>query len=1368
MTMHNVMVSKEKKELLRLLLEEKKAQVAGRQTIQPRKQAGDLPLSFAQQRLWFLDQLRPDNSFYNIPAGLHLQGPLKLEVLEASLNEIVRRHEALRTTFHVVAGQPVQVIAPTLHLPLPVVDLRTWPPAERMEEALRRANQDALTPFDLQTGPLLRASVLQMGGEEHVLLLTLHHIVADGWSLGIFNHELMQLYSAFARGQQSPLPALTLQYADFAVWQREWLQGSRFAGIRKYWKERLSDAPMLQLPTDHPRPAIQTFRGERHSFVYPQALVERLKEFNRREGVTMFMTLLTAFLILLRRYCRQEDLVVGTPIANRTRAELEPLIGVFINMLALRTQISGQASVREVVQQVREMALGAYARQDMPFEQLVEMVQPERALSQEPLFQVMFVLQNAPGSDAPRSMDELVVHPLRIQSQTAKFDLTLTFGEREQELDGFLEYNVDLFEAATIQRMARHLQIVLESIVATPELPVARLPLLTLAEQQQWIESNATTVAYSQPHLLHQLFEAQVVRSPQALALLSDGESLSYQQLNTRANQLAHHLLSLGVGPEIAVGVCLPAGAEAAVALLAILKAGGVYVPLDPSWPSSRHAQVLAQSHLRVLLTHQPLLELWEGLAAPQTHLLCLEHLQVVLADLPTSNPAVALSPDHLAYSLYTSGSTGQPKGVLVSHRAICNRVLWSQQHIPLTAADRLLQLASWSFDIALWELFGPWLVGALVIVPQPGTAADPRALLSLILQRQVTVVHLVPSLLLMLLEEREISACRNLRSLLCGGEALAAETLVRLQASLPIAVQHFYGPTEAAISSTCWSVEPGQHITLVCLGHPIANTQVYLLDQALEPVPIGAVGELYLGGICLARGYQGRADLTAERFVPHPWSQQLGERLYRTGDLARYLADGSLVFVGREDQQIKLRGHRIELGEIEAALVLHPAVREAVVVALPDTAGQPRLVGYVVAQQTPEPTSGELRHHLQAHLPDYMLPAVFVLLEHLPLSANGKLDRRALPAPDAVSFAREETQVSPRDALEWQLLQIFEEVLGIHPISVTDNFFTLGGHSLSAVQLMARVEKLLGQHLPLSTLFQGATVEYLASILRQQAITHQESPLVQIQPQGSKPPLFCVHPIGGEVFCYIDLARLLGTDQPCIGLQAVDLEDTQAASTGLEDIAASYVKALRAVQPRGPYLLSGWSFGGLVAFEMARQLWKQGDRVALLALLDPPMPGIANQAIEIDDVQAVNLFIRDLQGRFGGTIPTRNQDELQALNWDELLYYVLDIARSIKLVPSDAGLPQVRRLLHIFKRNTKAMLKYTPQAYTGNIQLFRTNEGGVYDRQDPAAGWRNLAEHIEIHLLPGNHYTFLKEPFVQSLTEQLKICLDEALADEA
>ncbi len=1097
--MNEVTLSDEKKKLLRLLLEEKGVHVAGRQTIQPRKQTGDPPLSFAQQRLWFLDQLQPDSPFYNIPMPLHLRGPLKLDVLEASLNEIVRRHEALRTTFHMVAEQPVQVITPTLQLPLPVVDLRTWPAAERMEEALRRANQDALTPFDLQTGPLLRASVLQMGDEEHVLLLTLHHVVADGWSLGIFNRELMQLYSAFARGQQSPLPALTLQYADFAVWQREWLQGSRFAEIRQYWKERLSGAPMLELPTDHPRPTIKSFQGAVHLFQFSRKLTDRLNSFNRREGVTMFMTLLTAFLILLRRYCRQEDLVVGTPIANRTRVELEPLIGVFINMLALRTQVSGQASVREVVQQVREMALGAYARQDMPFEQLVEMVQPERALSQEPLFQVMFVLQNAPGSTELK-FDDVTLQPLEIESRTAKFDLTLTFEEDEQELGGFLEYNVDLFEAATIQRMARHLQIVLESMIATPELPVARLPLLTLTEQQQWIESNATTVAYSQPHLLHQLFEAQVVRSPQALALLSDGESLSYQQLNTRANQLAHHLRSLGVGPEVAVGVCLPAGAEAAVALLAILKAGGVYVPLDPFWPSSRRTQVLAQSHLCVLLTHQPLLELWEGLAAFQTLLLCLEHLQAALADLPTSNPAVALNPDHLAYSLYTSGSTGQPKGVLVSHRAICNRVLWSQQHIPLTAADRLLQLASWSFDIALWELFGPWLVGALVIVPRPGTAADPRALLSLILQRQVTVVHLVPSLLLVLLEEREISACRSLRSLLCGGEALAAETLVRLQDSLPIAVQHFYGPTEAAISSTCWSVEPGQHITLVCLGHPIANTQVYLLDQALEPVPIGAVGELYLGGICLARGYQERADLTAERFVPHPWSQQVGERLYRTGDLARYLADGSLIFVGREDQQIKLRGHRIELGEIEAALVQHPAVREAVVVALPDAAGQQRLVGYVVAQQTPEPTSGELRHHLQAHLPDYMLPAVFVLLEHLPLSANGKLDRRALPAPDAATLAPSNPYVAARTPVEEKLAAIWAQVLHAERIGIHDNFFEAGGHSLLATQVMSRIRETFQVELPLRTLFETPTVAGLAGHLEVALQAEQAAQLDQAE----------------------------------------------------------------------------------------------------------------------------------------------------------------------------------------------------------------------------------------------------------------------------
>jgi amino acid adenylation domain-containing protein len=723
----------------------------------------------------------------------------------------------------------------------------------------------------------------------------------------------------------------------------------------------------------------------------------------------------------------------------------------------------------------------------------------------------------------------------------------------------------------------------------------------------------------------------------------------------------------------------------------------------------------------------------------------------------------VPLLPDHLAYTIYTSGSTGQPKGVQVSHRAICNRILWAQHDLPLTPEDRVVQLAAWSFDIALWELFGPWLVGARVILTRPGLAADPRALLSVLFQRQVTVMHLVPSLLQVLLDESELATCHSLRCLLCGGEALAEETIRRLQAQLAVPVHHFYGPTEAAISNTCWSVWPGQEVSQVLLGRPIANTQVYLLDRALELVPVGVVGEIYIGGVCLARGYQ-QADLTASRFVPHPWGESGGERLYRTGDLGRYLPSGEVQFVGREDQQIKLRGHRIELGEIEAALLTCPDVQEAVVLAREDGSGEKRLVAYVVARQEAALTSGALRSHLQHLLPEYMLPAVFVLLDSLPLSANGKIDRRALPAPGSKNIPHEETLIVPRDTLEWQLLQIFEEVLGIRPIGVTDNFFALGGHSLAAVQLMARIEKQLGQNLPLSILFQGATVEYLASILRQQEVSPIQSPLVQIQPHGSKPPFFCVHPIGGEVFCYMDLARHLGTDQPFIGLQAVEQEEKHDQFVSLEEIAASYIRAMRAFQPQGPYLLGGWSFGGLVAFEIARQLESQGDQVAFLGLLDPPMPGIASRSIDIEDVRAAIWFVNDLRARFSGPLSVRSEDELRTLSPDELLHYVLDIARKVGLVPADAGLPQIRQLLSLFKKNTQAMLTYVPQKYPSSMALFRTSERVTSTQQDPAEGWRDLLENIEVYMLPGTHYTFLKEPFVQVLAEQLTHCFENAV----
>jgi amino acid adenylation domain-containing protein len=942
---HSFELSAERRALFEILLRQEGVDPVADQRLTRRSQAGPAPLSFAQQRLWFLDQLVPGNPFYNIPAVLRIRAPLDAAVLERSLNEIVRRHEILRTTFVPVNGEPVQVVAPALRLALPLVDLRDRPAAEREAEAGRLATAEARRLFDIAQGPLLRATLLRLDAADHVLLLTMHHIVSDGWSMGLLLRELTALYDAFAVGRPSPLPELPLQYADFAVWQRAWLQGPVLNAQLAYWRRQLAGLPALQLPTDRPRPPVQAFRGAFQPLQLPPALTAALKALSQREGTTLFMTLLAAFKTLLFRYTGQDDVVVGSPIAGRTRAEIEGLIGFFVNSLVLRTDLSGDPPFREALGRVREVALGAYAHQDLPFERLVEELQPARDLSRNPLFQVTFQLLNTPS--APRPTADPDVPPLDVQRGTSIFDVAFTLWEGPQGLTGGLEYDTDLFDAGTIERMAGHIETLLAGAVADPNQRLSELPLLTDRERHQLLVTwNATAVDHPDDRCVHELFEAQAAATPGAVSVLGDGLEVSYAELNGRANQLARRLRRLGVEPGVLVGICLERSVEMVVALLGVLKSGGAYVPLDPYYPTRRLATMLEDSQAPVLLTQRRLLA---GLPAPGAQTLCLDTEWHGVASESVENLASTATADDLAYVIYTSGSTGQPKGVMIPHRALTNHMLWMRLTFPLTETDAVVQRTPFSFDASVWEFYAPLLAGARLVLPRAERRQDTAELVRAMALHGVTTLQLVPSLLRTLLEEPGLEACTRLSRVFCGGEALPVELQERFYVRLPATLHNLYGPTEATIDATFFVGRSDARRRTVPIGRPIANTWIYLLDRRLQPVPIGIPGELYIGGQGLARGYLNQPALTAERFIPDPFSAAPGARLYKTGDLARYGPDGNIEFLGRIDHQVKVRGFRIELDEVEAVLSRHPGVREAAVLAREDVPGDQRLLAYVV-----------------------------------------------------------------------------------------------------------------------------------------------------------------------------------------------------------------------------------------------------------------------------------------------------------------------------------------------------------------------------------------------------------------------------------
>jgi len=1339
-----VLTEAKRKQLLEGYLQMRPERPPAKQTaVAPRRENSALPLTPAQQQLWLHAQLAPETSLYNEPLTVRRKGPLDVSALERSFNEIIRRHEAWRTTFPVIDGQPLQKVEPSFEIKLPLIDLRRLPLLEREGEAMRQAAEDARQPFDLARGPLFRAKLVCLGNEDYRLFVTLHHLIFDGFSgYRVFLPELVALYEAFSHGKPSPLPALPFQFADYALQQKEWESSDTLARQMDYWRHQLAgDLPALQLPMTRTRPAAQTFRGAMQSITLPASLSDAVRQFSRREGVTLYMTLLAAFNVLLQRYSGQEDILIGSNTAGRNYPGSEKLLGYFLNTIVLRTDLSGSPTFRQVLERVRRTTLDALSNDEAPLDRLVAELHPQRDVKRNPLFQVLFSLE-PPVTVVEPGWD---ITCIDVETGTTKFELCLVLDDRPEGLLCRFIYNTGLFDADAISRMGSHWQTLLESIVADPGRQISKLPLLTRAERHRiLLEWNDTAIAY-QPRPVHELFEAQVERTPDAIAVGCGAKQLTFRELNQRADQLADHLRTFGVSPGAAVALCVDRSVEMIVGILGILKAGAAYVPLDPTYPAERIEFMIADCGARVLLTQSGVVAAGTTRSGVRTVFLDSDDWQVANPSGPRT--PVRASLDDLAYIIYTSGSTGGPKGVEVTHRNLAH-----SNHARLNyygdRVDSFLLLSFYAFDSSVAGIFHPLTGGGTLVIPPPGDSGwAPEQLAALIAEKRVSHVLTFPSLYGDLLERADAVQLTSLRCAIVAGEACPRQLVDSHYRALPqTSLFNEYGPTEATVWSSVYECEPGETETTVPIGRPIANAQLYVLDQNLEPVPTGVAGELYVGGDGVARGYRNRAELTDLNFIPDPFARKPGQRLYRTGDLVRYLADGNLEFLGRVDQQIKIRGLRIELGEIEAALTAYPDVREAVVVTHRNGSGDPALIAFVTAREEYATSSNELRTFLKTTLPAYMVPTAFRFLKTLPRTPNGKVDRQKLTAESIGGESTSHGITPPRNDVERRLLAIWQSVLGTTSEDIGQDFFELGGHSLLAARLLARIEKEFGRSLSLAFVFQSPTIEQMAESLVSAGQTLRERAIVAIQPKGSLPPLFWVR--GGPRFRL--LAHKLGSDQPFFGLDLPFIDGNRLpVPYKFEDIAALLIRVMREVQPVGPYLIGGLCVNAVIAYEIAQQLVREGQEVALLAMLDAH-----NQAYYKNPFK---------DGRYSSRIKyhVSNLLKLDASETSAYLLDRLDEARrkiervAWRLTSDHTGEERLRNTDSIVH---PAFSRYEPQPYPGKIVLLQSSDWPTGPYFDFKLGWKDLvAGGIDFSSIPGSHPAMFTEPNVNLVAERLK-----------
>jgi len=1332
-----------------------------------------LPLSLGQESLWFLDQLGHGSIAYNVPMAIRLQGALNRRALERSIEAIVARHEVLRSRFSSREGRPEVVIDSPGSLRLEVTNLEALP--DREQRAIQEADREVSKPFDLSLDSLLRCRLLRLSESDHVLLITAHQAAFDDRSKDIFWSELMAGYLAYARGERPSLPSHPLQYVDYAESQREWVSGGAPSGAaleiqRSYWTRRLEGIEPVQLPTDRPRPTMLSGRGGVRHRELSGELVKSLETLGGGERATLFMVLLSAFFVWLHRHSGQSDIAVGSPIANRDRPQLQGLIGLFANTIVLRTQCEGRLSFRTLLREVRETVLEASIHQDLPFEQLVTDAQLARDLSRSPLVQVMFSLQDGSRicSTEPRD-GALRAHPFAGEETPASRDLELLCTPAGDGLTVRAVFAADLFDGETIERWLGHFEQLLRSIVEDPEALVSELDVIPESERRELlVDWNATQAEFPREMCSHELFEAQARRTPDAVAVEFEGVELTYRELNGRANRLAHNLRAHGVGPDTPVGICVERCPEMIIGILGILKAGGAYLPLDPTYPGERLSYMLHDSGapLVVVRNQRP-----RALEQSTTACIGIDALTEGRDD----DPGRTATAQNLAHLIYTSGSTGRPKGVAVQHGSVVNLLTAFREGIEITESDRFLAMASMSFDASVIELFLPLSFGARLMIVPSEEVADGPSLRRRAEAFQPTVLQATPATWSILVDAGW-QGSQNLR-LLCGGEALPPGLASELQ-SRARQVWSVYGPTETTVWSTLGLLDSTKS-NAASIGRPIANTQVYVLGEARELIPVGVWGELYIGGEGVARGYLGHPDLTQERFVPDPFGPNPGGRIYRTGDRVRYRPGGDLEFGGRLDHQVKLRGYRIELGEIEAVLGAQPGVSQCVVAMREDAPGDKRLVAYVTAQEGASLSPVELRVASSAHLPAYMVPSFIIELKALPLTGSGKVDRRALPAPDAMRPELARPYAEPRTSAEALLARVWSDVLALERVGVHDDFFDLGGHSLQLVLVQHRLQEAIGVEIPIIALFQNITVASLAAYLKgEKRIQRVESSDTVVALQvgnDERQPLYLLPPVGGVIFPLFNLAYRIGDDQPIYGLQ--DPRQFEGRYFGsIEEMAEHYADAIQRFQPAGPYFLGGWSFGGYVALEIAQQLSRRGETIGLLVLVDvePRLdraPNLHRSRRLLSDVarmmRIIRLaagFLKDVRQLVAASRPGKAERP------GFLRRYALDRSEIAPAVSEPENpIPIERRSYRaewgVIRNNLKIMRAYRPKPYEQHVTLLRCKER-ISDELEGEAdwGWGKLAKGgVEVRDISGNHLNFIREPHVGDAARTIRDCLRNA-----
>lgn len=1318
-----------------------------------------LPLTFSQERMWLVYQMDKESTAYNVGGAVGLRGALDHEALQKSLNAVICRHEMMRTVFPQVDGHPVQKILPFQPVPLECIDLSDFPALERQTKALKLANELIRLSFKLEENPPFILRLIKLEKEDHLFVINMHHIMIDAWAISAFFNEMFSFYRTYQQGKEIEIVDPPLQYADYAVWQRQVFSGKYLENQLAYWREKLRGLTPLEIPTSFPRPAVQTHTGSVVNVPIPTELFDALGQLGKGEETTLFMACLAVFYILLYRYTGQTDLPIAVPVANRNFTAAESMIGTLVNTLIMRGELSGEMSFRELLRRVRQVSLEAYDHQDMPYARLVADLQPERDPSRPALAQIMFNMVNVPSEPHLDGFDTYDVNTDRLGVQ---FDLALNIYEIPPFPKLSLEYDTDLFDRGMMERLLTHYLKLIQSAVAAPDQPLSGLTMLSPEEWQQFEAWNDTSAPYPAEQTILHLFAEQVKRTPHDTAFQQGDASLSYAVLNERANRLARYILRAGVMPGTMVGLCVKRSLDAVTAILAILKAGAAYVPLDPAYPLQRLVYMLQDSGAKVVVGQSASLD---PLAEYCEHAIFLDRETKEIGAESADDLPITLLPESPLYILYTSGSTGQPKGVVGTHRAALNRFSWMWQVMPFEPGEVTGQKTALSFVDSVWEIFGPLVKGVATAVIPDEMVKDPSVLVEELSRRGVTRIVMVPSLLRAILDT-QVNLGQKLNRLkvwTCASEPLPVGLVRRFNQALPGArLFNLYGSSEDACDVTWYDTRDlPESAVSVPIGRPIFNTTAYIIDDHLNQQPIGIPGEIAIGGANLAIGYHNRPDLTAERFISDPFHPETGGRLYRTGDLGSFMPDGNIVFFGRRDHQVKLRGMRIELEEIEVVLSQHPAVQECKIILVDQAGSNQFLAAYMVPKDGVSAAVEDLRVHLRQKLPDYMVPDRFISLPRLPLNPNGKLDRAALPLADAATRVPEKRTASPRDQLEQLLAAIWEEVLEYQPVGIEDNFFDLGGHSLLAVRLLARIEKVLGVRIPVMLFFQEPTVAGIVQAIRKGADEITWQTIVPIHSQGSLPPFFCVHGFAGGVPGYASLARCLGPDQPFYGLQAHGLDGKTPPAESIEEMASLYIRSIQAeIQPHGPYFLGGYCFGGLVAYEMARQLTAQGEEVALVALFETYPEGRFTHLWRYLAPHYFIAFMRNLpfwwKEEKARRQRARERMDVWVGEYGGALQSLAGVDLEAELIePSAFIYPGFSQVMAAHQR---AQNLYRLGPYSGHVDVFRVRTQRLSSPPDRDFGWRRYAAGgVGVHMIPGSHDNFLDPPYVEGLADTLR-----------